>query len=587
MTCTRCAPAHATLVDPTATTILLVGNPNVGKSTLFNALTGARQTVRNAPGTTVEVFSGTWKSLGVRLIDTPGTYSLLPNSPDEEVVVDTLAGAPGSLTDPTRGAGVGLVVAVLDATALSRSLYLLGQLAQTGVPLVCALSMYDIASANNTAVDPTALSAQVGVPVVVIDPRRRRGIDALETAVRAALSQPPRVSGLPIDPGAPGYNELVATHRARCCGETHPETTDAADETERATLLFDWIGDVMRGVGEDSDAATTTSLSDRIDRFLLNPFLGIASFLVAMYIVFWLCNTFATIFQDPLEQLFDSPGGWTLAIPAGTLLGWPGSDITLMSGPSLAQGVSALLEWAGWGGGVVEGILVDGLLTGVGVVASFAPLMIVMFIAIGMLEDSGYMARIAFLGDRVMRLIGLDGRVIMPFVVGFGCNLPTLAAMRTLPNSRHRIVAVILTPYITCNARLVVYLMIANVFFPTYTTAVVWTMYVCSILMVILGGLVLKPIFMRGEQAAPPHACPPALPNAKAHQDPRVFGEAHVGVPHGRRPGHRRPHHHRVAAHAHPRHLCPLLRRRHGPLAVRIRASRRGYITRVRSRRFR
>ncbi|MFP7707533.1 ferrous iron transport protein B [Trueperella sp. LYQ141] len=625
MTCSHCQGAGTCnqIIDG-GQTVLLVGNPNVGKSTLFNGLTGARQGVCNAPGTTVEVFAGQWRDVGVRLIDTPGTYSLLPNSPDEEVVVDTVAGIAGSLTDPHISSGVGLAVAVLDATALSRSLYLVGQLAQAGVPLVCVLTMMDIATSSGVACDPVALQEELGVPVVSVDPRRRRGLDRLTRVVRQALIDRPRVVGIAADPKAPGYNAHLAPQSVQSqptrvditsvpyrkqplrdgdcdtealgnkdtaeCNEALADMADAeahaadvpahtqalgneekrvhnaadaripedvlagntagvrahaatsvpaapatpsasvlagrqelsaqelaAEEAERAVALFEWIDALTARIGASEPATAKKSMSDRIDRILLNPVIGIGSFLLTMYVVFWLCNVFAAIFQDPFEQIFDSPDGWQLTLPAATFGNWPGEDWTLLSGPSLTQGVIALLTHFGLAGGVLEGILVGGLLTGMGVVASFAPLMIVMFIAIGMLEDSGYMARIAFLGDRVMRWIGLDGRVIMPFIVGFGCNLPTLAAMRTLPNSRHRIIAVILTPYLTCNARLVVYLLIANVFFPTHTTLIVWIMYVCSILMVILGGLVLKPIFLRGEQAAPlmlvlpPYQTPRAL----------------------------------------------------------------------------
>ena len=506
MSCPHCqgGVAVADAADVSLDTVLLVGNPNVGKSTLFNALTGARQSVRNAPGTTVEVFSGKWKDLGVRLIDTPGTYSLLPNSPDEAVVVDTVGGIEGSLTDPHKSSGAGLAVVVLDATALSRSLYLLGQVVQTGLPVICAMTMQDVAKASGDDVDPARLEEILGVPVVAIDPRHRSGLKALTSLVRKAVVDKPHVKGLPIDPDAPGYN----AHAAALATDVPVLGEDERmDETQRATVLFDWIGKVADRLGEAEVPEHHVSTSDKIDQFLLNPVLGIGSFLVAMYVVFWLCNTFAAIFQDPFEQIFDSGEGWDLTIPAETFFGWPGGDISLIHGPSIAQGVSWILGHIGLGGGIVEGIINDGFLTGVGVVASFSPLMIVMFIAIGMLEDSGYMARIAFLG----------GRVIMPFVVGFGCNLPTLAAMRTLPNSRHRKIAVILTPYITCNARLVVYLMIANVFFPKHTTLIVWIMYICSILMVILGGLVLKPIFLKDEQAAPlmlvlpPYQTPRAL----------------------------------------------------------------------------
>lgn len=522
-------------------TILLLGNPNVGKSTLFNALTGAHQHVRNAPGTTVEVFSGTWKALDSRLIDMPGTYSLLPNSPDEEVVVDAMAGAENSLTDPDRGRGADLVVCVMDATAISRSLYLLGQAAQTGLPIICAVTMNDIAEASGQGVDCAALSKVVGVPVIEVDPRHKRGLQVFTEAVQDALISEPRVVGLPVDPGAPGYNRVAGQKLANliattaevngnlnqplpedgcesdcCCKEAEndpalmeattaketklrpkslpPIESKTVDEVDRATRLFEWIEKVETELGKVASAPDKPSRSDKVDKVLLNPWFGIPIFMVAMYVVFWLCNTFAALFQEPLEFIFDNPDGWGF-----DFFGLWGFDGV----PGIATGVQAIFEGTSWEGGALHNFLISGLLTGIGVVTSFAPLMIMMFIAIAFMEDSGYMARVAFLGDRVMRLIGLDGRVIMPFIVGFGCNLPTLAALRTLPNSRQRIMAVILTPYITCNARFVVYMLIARIFFPDHASLVVWSMYFLSIIMVVLGGLALKPFIMRGQTKAP------------------------------------------------------------------------------------
>lgn len=550
MSCCKCGPGDgqpqsdqttATLTEDTAgrKTILLLGNPNVGKSTLFNALTGAHQQVRNAPGTTVEVFQGSWKALGVRLIDMPGTYSLLPNSPDEEVVVDCLAATPGSLTDPALGRSADLVVCVLDATAISRSLYLLGQAAQTGLPVICAVTMQDIAEQSGGGIDCQALSKIIGVPVLTVDPRHKRGLAHFADAVRDALANQPRVVGLPVDRNAPGYNaaagkalaELIAAtaevngklnlpvteseHGCNCgCKSSDPALVEATsatntdlrpdslppieceevDQMTRAANLFDWIEKVERELGRSASQPGNPSRSDKVDRVLLNPWFGVPIFMVAMYVLFWLCNTFAAIFQDPIEGFFDNPDGWDFDFFG--LFGFEGA-------PSIAMGVQHLFEGTSWENGAVHNFLISGLLTGVGVVASFAPLMIVMFIAIAFMEDSGYMARVAFLGDRLMRIIGLDGRVIMPFIVGFGCNLPTLAALRTLPNSRQRIMAVILTPYITCNARFVVYMLIARIFFPQYTSLVVWSMYFLSIVMVVLGGLILKPLLMRGQTKAP------------------------------------------------------------------------------------
>ncbi len=207
MSCSKCGPGTPNqgpvLVEETADgkkvepTILIVGNPNVGKSTLFNAITGARQAVVNAPGTTVEVMRGRWGSLGARILDMPGTYSLIANSPDEQVVVDTLAGAPGSFTDPARGQGVDLVLVVLDATAITRSLYLLGQVARTGRPVAAVVTLNDVQEHDTgKRVDVSALSRTLGIPVMSIDPRSKKGIEGLDDMVAAALRTRPRVTGI-------------------------------------------------------------------------------------------------------------------------------------------------------------------------------------------------------------------------------------------------------------------------------------------------------------------------------------------------------------------------------------------------------
>lgn len=557
--------------------MVLVGNPNVGKSSLFNILTGLHQNVVNAPGTTVEVFTGFNRNLGVRFIDTPGTYSLVANSPDEAVVVETLSGRPGSITDAGRpDGGIDLAVVVLDATALSRSLYLLAQVGQVGVPVMVLLTMQDVAAKAQERVDEDSLSCLLGVPVVTVNPRSGEGVAQAERLISQVLENPTYLSGLDWDAGAPGFNKAaVASAKARSslregesagteenpsslaekllappenqetlspCGGTNCQPGQPSGrgiprllgetmaEAERAALLFDWIENVESGLREELIEVPPVSRSDKVDRVLLHPLAGTLIFMVAMYVVFWLANTFAAIFQDPFEGIFDAVGGWDFTIPAHLLklpftsIGIPGEDIVLFHAPSLADGVLTWLTWAGWDGGVLQGILIDGLLTGIGVVFSFAPLMMVMFVAIAIMEDSGYMARVAFLGDRLMRSIGLDGRVIMPFIVGFGCNLPTLAALRTVPDSRQRMMAVILTPYITCSARMIVYIFIAQVFFGTHATEVVWLMYFLSIVMVVLGGFLLRPLFMKGESGAPLMLVLPA------YQSPRALNLMRSGL---------------------------------------------------------
>lgn len=474
MSCSHCGPSGSVDIDTTDVsaaepTILLVGNPNVGKSTVFNLITGARQAVVNAPGTTVEVAIGRATRLKARVVDTPGTYSLIANSADEQVVVDNLAGAPGSLTDAASGRSVDLVVAVLDATALTRSLYLLAQVARTGRPVVGLVTLQDVAAAEGEAVDVDALAKTLGVPVMVVDPRGSKRREDVEAFIAAGLTMRPRVQGITPDPSAHAPIDSTAA-------------AVAADPAADATEIFSWVDEVEQSLGRIESQASRLSRSDRIDRFLLNPWFGIPVFFALMWLLFKVAGEWVGPIQDLFDGFFASeePGALSVANLTNTLLGQVGLEDT-------------------W----VQGLLVGGVLTGLGVVASFVPLMFAIFFMISLLEDSGYMARAAFLGDRLMRKIGLDGRVIMPLIMGFGCNLPSLAATRTLPNPRQRIVTVLITPYTSCAARLTIYLMIVRIFFPEHTGTIIFGLYMMSILMVVLGALVLRPFFTKGQTQAP------------------------------------------------------------------------------------
>ncbi|QPK81536.1 ferrous iron transport protein B [Schaalia sp. ZJ405] len=496
------SPSHREGGQPT---ILLVGNPNVGKSTLFNQLTGARQAVINAPGTTVEVMSGTWGAIDARLLDMPGTYSLIANSQDEQVVVDTLAGAPGSFTDPIRGGGVDLVLVVLDATAMTRSLYLLGQVARTGQPVAALVTLSDVVEHEGESVDVAALGATLGIPVMAIDPRRNAGIEGVADMVTAALHTRPRVKGITPSPAAPGYAKAAATETtisdddrgllddAEIDGDDMPALTDVLAQADE---LFAWVENVeTQAFGKRADQAKL-SRSDKIDRFLLHPLVGIPVFFALMWFLFKIAGEWVGPVQDFFDQLFTNED--------------PGAV-------SVAQAINALLGFFGWDQSWLHGLLIGGIATGLGVVASFLPLMFVIFLMISILEDSGYMARAAFLGDRVMRAIGLDGRVIMPLIMGFGCNLPSLAATRTLPSARQRLVTTLITPYTSCAARLTIYLMISRIFFPNNAGTVVFILYMLSLTLVILGALVLKPFVTRGETQAPLMLVLPA------YQMPRIL----------------------------------------------------------------
>lgn len=477
-------------------TIALVGNPNVGKSTLFNRVTGARQRTVNAPGTTVHLKAGIWKSLGVTVLDLPGTYSLVPRSPDEQVVTDTLAGRPwgshgahtspralsfslshsGQAHNPDSAEGIDLILAVLDGGSLTRSLYLLAQLGQTGRPLAAVVTMTDVAKADGITLDAARISEATGVPVLAFDPRDASSYDELDTMVAAALETQPKLVGIEPDEAAPGYPGAPAPPLAHA----------AASETdmERSAALFAWVNRVEEAISLDSGASTVErpSYSDRLDRVLLHPLAGSVVFLFLLFFLFKMAGEWVGPIQDFFDGLFASTE--------------PGAI-------SLANGFQWALDRAGAGDSWLASLLVGGLATGLGVVASFFPLMFVIYFALTVLEDSGYMARVAFLGDRIMRHIGLDGRVILPLIMGFGCNLPSLAAARTLPSYSQRLITVLITPYTSCAARLTIYLMIAKVFFPERTGLVVFAMYLISIVLIVASAWILARFFGRDEKAAP------------------------------------------------------------------------------------
>ena len=485
--------------------VLLVGAPNVGKSTLFNALTGARQRTTNAPGTTVELATGTWRtSSGAgescverAIVDLPGTYSLLARSVDEQVSADAVLDLAQSCGQ--RAGQRGAAVVVLDATALTRSLYLLAQVAETGVPLVVALTMLDLAAAATDSftseVAPGALAATLvavlGVPVIAVDARNRTGdgLRDLAAAVDEVAANPRGVTGIARPASSCGCAKSGGCEGAAAEGATgEVPAPGLEDEFAHAEALFAWVEQVVQRVGaslapgSDLEARAVAgrpprrTFSDRVDTVLLNPWAGIPVFLAVVWLLFELTTKFAA----PLIDLVDG----------------------FVSGP-VASGVIWLVGVVGLGDTWVQGLLVDGLLAGVGTVMTFVPVMAVMFAALGVLEDSGYLARAAFVADRAMRSVGLDGRALLPLIVGFGCNLPAFAATRTLPNARQRLMTGLLIPLTSCSARLTVYILLAGAFFPAHAGSVIFGMYVTSVLMVLAGGLLLRKTVFRDVQAGP------------------------------------------------------------------------------------
>lgn len=383
------------------TTVALAGNPNCGKTTLFNAITGARLKCANWPGVTVEKKEGRFTRGGreYTAIDLPGSYSLDPYTDEEKITRDFIAGGDADV-----------VVCVIDASHLERSLgFALAVMAQ-GARTVVALNMIDVAKARGVAIDAEKLSHALGVAVVPISARRRTGIAELLDAVEAA-----------------------ANRKVRHC-------------TERAPDAGEIIRTCVRSHGH-SDA-----VSDRIDSVLCRPIAGTVVLAVLMTATFLAAFTLGDIIKLPLSQAIEQFGRF-----AGERLRALGVTDALVS------------------------LVTSGVISGIGAVAAFLPTIAVLFFILSLLEDSGYMARAAYLFDPIMRRAGLSGRTVIPLVLGFGCSVPAIMATRVLEHGRGRDRAVIAIPYISCSARLPVYLMLAGMFCKDRAPAVVIFLYIAGI----------------------------------------------------------------------------------------------------------
>ena len=382
------------------------------------------------------------------LVDLPGAYSIDPMSPDEELTRELLVDGPvAEQPDVT--------VAVVDSATLSRSLYLVAQLREQSRRLVVALTMLDVAGSRGIGVDGAQLSGALGVPVVRVDPRRRTGLEELAREVDAALRTPVPAARPVTEPRA-GLPPLEA-------------------DLEREDDRFGFI-EAAVSRATSSTGPARQSLSDRVDRVVTAPVAGPLVFLAVMWAVFQLTTTVAAPIQDVLDRLFSGP---------------------------VSRAAHWLLTLVGLGAGPVDGLVVNGLIAGVGMVLTFVPLMILMFVLLALLEDSGYLARAAVVTDKLMRRLGLPGRAFLPLIVGFGCNVPAIAATRILPTARQRILTALLVPFTSCTARLTVYVLVATTFFGRWAGTVVFAMYVLSILFVIGVGRLLRGTLWRTMGADP------------------------------------------------------------------------------------
>ncbi|MBT7208015.1 MAG: Fe(2+) transporter permease subunit FeoB [Gammaproteobacteria bacterium] len=482
------------------TTLAIAGNPNCGKSALFNNLTGIRQTTGNWPGVTVERKLGSFNlspENKVTVIDLPGIYTLDAMSLDEQVTRSYLL---------SREADV--VINVLDAANLERNLYLTVQLLEMGVPVVLALNMMDIAQKRGISIDIDLLSKKLGCPVVCIVAVTGKGINGLKQAALQVIEDHSR-GGFSLTMDAE-VETAIADIRPHLPEESHTYNTywialkllegDTSvcrqqPDAELSLRIQKWQQHIQNITTESADiyiadsrfghAHTITQLvvkvkgkvhkylSDRIDQVVLHHYFGVPIFMLVMYLMFMFTINFGGAFID----FFDG-----------------------VAGAIFVDGLASILTSIGLPDLAVL-ILAQGLGGGIQVVATFIPIITCLYLFLSFLEDSGYMARAAFVMDRFMRAIGLPGKAFVPMIVGFGCNVPAVMATRTLESERERKLTILMNPFMSCGARLPVYVLFAAAFFPSNGQNLVFALYLIGILMAIATGLVMKHSLLSGESS--------------------------------------------------------------------------------------
>ncbi|MBO8435289.1 MAG: ferrous iron transport protein B [Tyzzerella sp.] len=502
----------------------LAGNPNCGKTALFNELTGSTAHVGNWAGVTVDRKEGTYKSKNgenVGIIDLPGIYSLSPYTPEEII-------ARNFIINDTPD----LIINIIDATNLERNLYLTTQILEIDCPVVIALNMMDIVEKQGDTIDIDGLSSILGVPVVPISALTGKGVDKLmEVAIKTASKKRDGKSILmnsPIKDAIVQVQTLLEEHNiphvvfnavklleADSISLENPLLSDHKDELKAvldkieendiyndveaivADLRYKFITEYCSPRINRKRAVTELSTSDKFDKVLTNKFLGIPIFLVFMFLVFHF--TFS-------ESLFGIEG---LPSPGVFLQGLAESGVGIFS-----DFVAGLLETAGasdW----VFGFVIDGIIGGVGAVLSFVPQILCLFLFLSILEDSGYMARAAFIMDQIFRHFGLSGRSFLPLLMGFGCSVPAIMGARTLENDRDRKITMLIVPFFSCGAKLPIYAMFTAALFKENSDLVVFGMYLIGIVTAVICAIILKKVVFKDENAPfimelPQYHCPRA-----------------------------------------------------------------------------
>jgi len=476
----------------------LAGQPNVGKSTVFSILTGLTAEVGNWPGRTVERREGSARIGGreFHVVDLPGTYSLTSNSEEERIAREFILRERPDV-----------IVMLADAAALERNLYLLAELLLLPVPVVLGVNMVDVARREGIEFDAHVLEAALGLPVVPMVASRNEGVaELLAAAAGVADGRRPFTPDRPeiaaahrevfqqvlalVTPSAPGSmppdwaalkllegdREITATAQQWLPAERWHEVHELLREHEDAVLdvagaRYEWIGRMVRAAVRRPRLGQV-SFTDRFDRIATHPGWGLGLLLSVFGLVFWLTFSVAGPVQEWLE----------------------GAVVARVSA-ALAAVLSGAPSW-------LSGILVDGMLAGAGVVLTFVPVLFVFFMALGLLEDTGYQSRMAYVMDRFMHRIGLHGKSFLPLFLGFGCNVPAVMGSRVIESRPARLLTIMLTPFVPCSARLLVLAFMVPLFFPRYPALVAWGLVVGNLVVLVLIGLLLDRFAFRRERLA-------------------------------------------------------------------------------------
>lgn len=485
-------------------TIALAGNPNCGKTTLFNDITGSKQHVGNWPGVTVDKKTGKYKgNKEVEILDLPGTYSLSPYSAEEIVARDYI------VKEKPHA-----VINIIDGTSMERNLYLTLQILETKIPMVIAINMMDEVEAKGDKIDCNKLSEMLGVKVVPIVARSGKGIKelmeaAIDTAKNGLVSKELSIFDDNIESAIKGIepflldkdpdvrrwkalklvegDEIVTEEQENVgMGAISPLIQKAEAQADNdieariADLRYQFIGKVVKKAVKKGQVNHEETISDKIDKILTNRIFAIPIFAAIMYLMF------SITFGESIIGL----GVWLQTIVCDF---WDGP---------FTETILVWLENAGAAPWTMS-LVGDGILAGVGGVVSFLPQILVLFLLLSFLEDSGYMARVAFVMDRLFRKFGLSGKSFIPLLMGFGCSVPALMASRTLENEEDRKLTMMITPFMSCGAKLPIYLMFATTLFPNDNqTLIVYSIYFLGLAVAILSGIILSKTMFKGNTSS-------------------------------------------------------------------------------------